>query len=152
MTSAHFLKRLLCPQGRVPTAFWFRKSGRAVPPPIHVRIVEFQCGRELSLNLFPSWGDRRSHPGAEPGTGDQPTTEQGPPFVFGRCGVSRGSRFVQGVRSGGETWRVTMANADTTVDNGVNVEALIGAREALTKAPAAAQFKWRAACECKNGT
>jgi uncharacterized OsmC-like protein len=38
------------------------------------------------------------------------------------------------------------------VNNGVNVDALIGARDALTKAPEAAQFKWRAACEWKNGT
>ena len=38
------------------------------------------------------------------------------------------------------------------VDNGVNVEALIAARDALTAAPEAAQFKWRAACEWKNGT
>jgi uncharacterized OsmC-like protein len=38
------------------------------------------------------------------------------------------------------------------VDNGVNVEALLGAREALTEAPEAAQFKWRATCEWKNGT
>src|SRR5215207_7912250 len=38
------------------------------------------------------------------------------------------------------------------IDNGVNVQALIAAREALTAAPAAAQFKWRAACEWKNGT
>src|SRR5829696_6153384 len=38
------------------------------------------------------------------------------------------------------------------VDNGVNVEALIAAREALAAAPEAAQFKWRAACEWKNGT
>jgi uncharacterized OsmC-like protein len=37
-------------------------------------------------------------------------------------------------------------------DNGVNVAALIAAREALTKAPEAAQFKWRAACEWKDGT
>jgi uncharacterized OsmC-like protein len=44
-----------------------------------------------------------------------------------------------------------MANADS-VNNGVNVEALIAAREALTNAPAAANFKWRAACEWKNGT
>lgn len=36
-------------------------------------------------------------------------------------------------------------------DNGVNVAALIEAREALTKAPEAAQFKWRAACEWKGG-
>jgi uncharacterized OsmC-like protein len=42
--------------------------------------------------------------------------------------------------------------ADVAVDNGVNVEALIAAREALTNAPAAAQFRWRAACEWKDGT
>jgi uncharacterized OsmC-like protein len=45
-----------------------------------------------------------------------------------------------------------MAEASSSVNNGVNVEALIAAREALTKAPAAAQFKWRAACEWKDGT
>jgi uncharacterized OsmC-like protein len=38
------------------------------------------------------------------------------------------------------------------VDNGVDVTALLGAREALEKAPAAAQFKWRASCEWLNGT
>ena len=45
-----------------------------------------------------------------------------------------------------------MADSDKTVDNGVNVEALLGAREALTAAPEAAQFTWRASCEWKNGT
>jgi len=45
-----------------------------------------------------------------------------------------------------------MSNGDRPVDNGVNVEALLAAREALAQAPAAAQFKWRAACEWKNGT
>ncbi len=45
-----------------------------------------------------------------------------------------------------------MADSGKTVDNGVNVEALIGAREALTAAPEAAQFTWRASCEWKNGT
>ncbi len=45
-----------------------------------------------------------------------------------------------------------MANMDTmTVDNGVNVEALLGAREALEAAPEAAQFKWRAESEWMNG-
>jgi uncharacterized OsmC-like protein len=43
-------------------------------------------------------------------------------------------------------------SAKKTVNNGVKVDALLGAREALTNAPAAAQFKWRAACEWKNGT
>jgi uncharacterized OsmC-like protein len=38
------------------------------------------------------------------------------------------------------------------VDNGVNVEALLGAREALTEAPEAAQFVWRATSEWQNGT
>jgi uncharacterized OsmC-like protein len=45
-----------------------------------------------------------------------------------------------------------MAETGKTVNNGVNVEALLGAREALTKAPEAARFKWRAATEWKNGT
>jgi len=38
------------------------------------------------------------------------------------------------------------------VDNGVNVEALLGAREALTAAPEAAKFNWRASCKWVNGT
>ena len=42
--------------------------------------------------------------------------------------------------------------SETTVENGVNVEALIGAREALTEAPQAAQFTWRATCKWVNGT
>lgn len=48
---------------------------------------------------------------------------------------------------------MTAATATTTTaNNGVNVEALLGAREALTDAPEAAQFKWRATCEWQNGT
>jgi uncharacterized OsmC-like protein len=39
-----------------------------------------------------------------------------------------------------------------TVDNGVNIEALRGARQALTDAPEAAKFKWRASCDWVNGT
>lgn len=42
--------------------------------------------------------------------------------------------------------------AEKQVDNGVNVAALIGAREALSQAPQAAQFKWRASCEWVRGT
>jgi uncharacterized OsmC-like protein len=46
-----------------------------------------------------------------------------------------------------------MTTTDTRpVDNGVNVEALLGAREALTEAPEAAKFTWRASCEWQNGT
>lgn len=45
-------------------------------------------------------------------------------------------------------------NADTNrnVNNGVNVEALLGAREALTDAPEAAQFRWKATSRWINGT
>ena len=45
-----------------------------------------------------------------------------------------------------------MSATETPIDNGVNVEALLGAREALTAAPEAAQFTWRASCEWQNGT
>jgi len=38
------------------------------------------------------------------------------------------------------------------VDNGVNVQALLEARGALTEAPEAAQFTWRATCKWVNGT
>jgi uncharacterized OsmC-like protein len=45
-----------------------------------------------------------------------------------------------------------MTSTETPVNNGVNVEALLGAREALTEAPEAAKFEWRATCEWLNGT
>ena len=45
-----------------------------------------------------------------------------------------------------------MTATDTPVDNGVNVEALLGAREALTETPEAASFRWRATCDWQNGT
>jgi uncharacterized OsmC-like protein len=45
-----------------------------------------------------------------------------------------------------------MSESTTSVDNGVNVEALLGAREALSQAPEAAQFKWRATCDWVRGT
>ena len=38
------------------------------------------------------------------------------------------------------------------VQNGVNVEALLGARDALSKAPEAAKFNWKASCKWMNGT
>lgn len=41
---------------------------------------------------------------------------------------------------------------EARVDNGVNVEALLGAREALTEAPEGAKFQWQATCEWVNGT
>ena len=45
-----------------------------------------------------------------------------------------------------------MATAKSPVDNGVNVEALLGARAALTEAPASAKFQWRATCKWVYGT
>jgi uncharacterized OsmC-like protein len=45
-----------------------------------------------------------------------------------------------------------MTVTDSPVDNGVNVAALLEAREALSGAPEAAQFQWRATCEWVNGT
>jgi uncharacterized OsmC-like protein len=42
--------------------------------------------------------------------------------------------------------------AEASVNNGVNVEALLAAREALRSAPEAAKFKWRASCKWLNGT
>ena len=42
--------------------------------------------------------------------------------------------------------------AMTTVNNGVNVQALLDAREALKGAPEAAKFTWRASCKWQNGT
>jgi uncharacterized OsmC-like protein len=46
----------------------------------------------------------------------------------------------------------TMTTTTPTAQNGVNVAALLGAREALTNAPAAAQFTWRASSEWQRGT
>ena len=46
----------------------------------------------------------------------------------------------------------TAANSAKTAENGVNVTALLGAREALGKTPEAARFKWRASSEWVNGT
>ena len=45
-----------------------------------------------------------------------------------------------------------MTKAVMAVSNGVNVEALLGAREALSAAPEAAKFVWRVASEWKSGT
>jgi uncharacterized OsmC-like protein len=42
--------------------------------------------------------------------------------------------------------------AQAAVDNGVNVNALLQAREALRQAPEAAQFTWRATCKWLRGT
>jgi uncharacterized OsmC-like protein len=45
-----------------------------------------------------------------------------------------------------------MTTTKKPVDNGVNVGALLAAREALSQSPEAAKFKWRAKCEWQKGT
>jgi uncharacterized OsmC-like protein len=45
-----------------------------------------------------------------------------------------------------------MDTTEKTIDNGVNVQALLDAREALTAAPEGAKFTWRATCKWVNGT
>jgi uncharacterized OsmC-like protein len=45
-----------------------------------------------------------------------------------------------------------MTITDSPVDNGVNVQALLEARDALTAAPEAADFTWRASCSWVRGT
>ena len=45
-----------------------------------------------------------------------------------------------------------MAITPTPVDNGVNTGALLGARDALSAAPQAAEFTWRATTEWMRGT
>jgi uncharacterized OsmC-like protein len=46
----------------------------------------------------------------------------------------------------------TMSITDAPLLNGVNVEALLGAKEALSQAPEAAEFQWRATCRWIKGT
>lgn len=45
-----------------------------------------------------------------------------------------------------------MLETTAAANNGVNVAALLGAREALTAAPEAARFRWRTTCSWMNGT
>lgn len=45
-----------------------------------------------------------------------------------------------------------MTATDTPVDNGVNVEALLGVRDALADTPDIAQFQWRATSSWVRGT
>jgi len=47
---------------------------------------------------------------------------------------------------------MAQASVGNGVNNGVNVQALLDAREALRGAPAAAEFTWRASCKWQNGT
>jgi len=45
-----------------------------------------------------------------------------------------------------------MTVTTTPIDNGINLQALLDAREALSASPEAAEFQWRATCSWVNGT
>jgi uncharacterized OsmC-like protein len=45
-----------------------------------------------------------------------------------------------------------MSVSERLVENGVNVQALLDARKALSDAPEAAKFQWRASCKWISGT
>jgi uncharacterized OsmC-like protein len=45
-----------------------------------------------------------------------------------------------------------MSTTATPIDNGINLGAILEAREALSGAPEAGQFKWRASCSWVSGT
>lgn len=45
-----------------------------------------------------------------------------------------------------------MSATQAHVNNGVDVQALLNAREALSEAPEAARFQWRASCQWIDGT
>jgi uncharacterized OsmC-like protein len=49
-------------------------------------------------------------------------------------------------------WRSFMTTLQTPVDNGVNVDALLGVRDALPDTPQIAQFQWRAKVSWVGGT
>jgi uncharacterized OsmC-like protein len=47
---------------------------------------------------------------------------------------------------------MTQVQSENKIDNGINIEAILGARDALTETPEGAQFNWRASCNWKGGT
>ena len=47
---------------------------------------------------------------------------------------------------------MSVSVSERQVDNGVNVQALLDARKALSDAPEAAKFQWRASCKWISGT
>jgi len=49
-------------------------------------------------------------------------------------------------------WRSFMTTMQTPVDNGVNVDALLGVRDALADTPEIAEFQWRATVSWVSGT
>ena len=62
-------------------------------------------------------------------------------LLSGECGIRKLLRRL----------KVSDSESQSTL-NGVNVEALLGARAALGETPEAGQFTWRATCDWVNGT
>jgi uncharacterized OsmC-like protein len=66
------------------------------------------------------------------------------------CGMTNPDRFPYGPIT--QRTEKLMTTIQTPVDNGVNVEALLGVREALADTPQIAQFQWRTTVSWVNGT
>ena len=56
------------------------------------------------------------------------------------------------MKTGITTRRNHVTTTETPVDNGVNVEALLGVRDALSDTPDIAKFQWRSTVSWVNGT
>src|SRR5262249_54988350 len=79
------------------------------------------------------------------------------PNALVRFLILRNARTVESADTAREPMTMTMTTTTkitplAKADNGVNVSALLSARQSLEQAPEAAQFKWRASCEWLNGT
>ena len=88
--------------------------------------------------------DTADRPGGEPGQCHG--RERSPRSA--ECIVSHPDRESETRRRGSD---MTVTDNDKTAENGVNVQALLDAREVLKGAPEAAQFTWRASSTWKNG-
>ena len=71
---------------------------------------------------------------------------------YPRLRQARAPLYDPGLRRAHRLQRKGSPMAMTSVNNGVNVQALLDAREALKGAPDAAKFTWRASCKWQNGT
>jgi uncharacterized OsmC-like protein len=75
---------------------------------------------------------------------------RGPSARVKHCGVTKSP--VSRMEPTTKEWRSFMTTMHTPVDNGVNVDALLGVRDALPDTPQIAQFQWRARVYWVGGT
>jgi uncharacterized OsmC-like protein len=75
---------------------------------------------------------------------------RGPSARVKHCGVTTSP--VSRMEPTTKEWRSFMTTMHTPVDNGVNVDALLGVRDALPDTPQIAQFQWRARVYWVGGT